>query len=497
MSAASPLHTWHARSPRADRVRRFLAGFAVVLLTLGLGAGLTTAAAAQEQEEEPEPTPLEFTQQAWYTNSIGKAVPNVLVETFPPQVLCLVVPPSCGPATEPVVEPLREEKNENGVDEDNAPTLPAQPFVQEGTLPAGRFGGTPRYASALQFEIPETPEGKEIDQFVLRVRQDQPTYSTDSPLFLQVVLAVLRGIQDQHPEATLEELMVALNDPEQYPPADTAPMRVEACPAQSEWEAGGNQAWDQRPEFGNCLLGNEGERKELDDGSVVYDFDLSTAVRKIAEGDDPNQGFFLHAFAAANTSYGDKEPTDAAQLSMSGPDSDSAPVALITYKDESGDGTFTLGSQEGSDGTSDSSTGDSSFDGSGTTSSSPSGTSGSSGTTSSSGDEAFSSAPAFETQSPPTENEPAPAVAAPESDQDSGGTGGDGEQAMAQQAGATVPVTPWYVWTLIPFGLAGMYMMSRALTAAPAVAAERKGAMSRLIEQRRQQGRPGAPQVQV
>lgn len=478
-------------------MRRLVAVVAALLLGGGLLAAPTAAAqdagSDQQQPKPPqgEPTKLEVAKTAYYSNSTGKAAPNAVVEGFPPGVVCIVVPQSCNETTEPVTGPIRENKP----DEDQAPTAPAQPFVADGTLPAARDGGQPRYVSAVKFKLPPVPEGKELQSFTLRLTQDQPTYSTDSPLFRQVVLAALVGVQTEgDPDAVRKELMRVVNNPEQYPPGDTAPMRAEVCPALTKFEAGDNQAWEKRPERGKCLTGATGTRRELDDGSVVYDFDLTLAIEDIQSGDKKNFGLYFGPVAANNTAYGDKDPTDFAQLSVAGPEADSPPVAFIKYQEKTGVGAFTLG-EDGGGGSNLDAAGSGETSSGATSSGFQSSSAPASGGMSSSGSSTSggSSAEVFSGSAPAAESgggAPEPQAADPAGS----GQNGQTQQAAQQQlAGASNPYTPWWVWLLVPIGGAGMYLVSRSLTAEAVMAVERSGAMTRLIEQRHRDARMNGP----
>lgn len=465
MGRSDTYTTWHARR-RASTARRAIGLVGALLLALAALGGPNGAAVAQESGE-PEQTELELSKQAYWNNKSAKALPDIVTSEFPPGVVCIVIPDACGDDARDLTEDLRENKPE----EDDQPEEPIGPTVQPGTLPTGRSGGVEKYNAAFTFALPDVPEGKEIASFTLVVNETQPTYTYSSPATRQAVLAALVGIQTEDPEAAAAEMEKILQcDPEAecpYPPVDTTIMRVEACPILGGYEEGDAQAWEDRPEV-DCIFGTEGERQ--DDGS--WHFDLTMLAQSIAEGDVPNEGILLGPVSAENFAFGDKETTDNAQVSYSGiEDEEGAPYALVSLQEEMSTEAFTL--DEGGEGSSDldASGGASSdgFDG------------GSSGNTGGqSGTESFSSAPAFESQDTAApEQEAAPEVAAPADD-------GGGQQAAApEMQNAAQPGMYWQIWLLLPLGLAAMYVLSRSLTAEPALANERAGAMTRLIEQRR------------
>lgn len=246
-------------------------------------------------------------------------------------------------------------------------------------------------------------------------------------------------------------------------------MRVEACPVIGEYEAGESKEWDTRPEV-DCIFGTEGQLQ--DDGTWL--FDLTMFAQSLEDGSVENNGLLLGPISADNFAFGDKDTTDNAQVSFAGIESEEgAPYALVTYQDEMSTEEFTLdsgtpsGDSTGSSGGSD-----------GAFASSPSSSSGSSGGQSA---DVFSNQPSFGSQDTAAPApEAAPEVAAPSTD------GGGGESVAAPQTqNAAQAGLYWQIWLLLPIALAALYVLSRSLTAEPALAAERSGAMTRLIEQRR------------
>jgi hypothetical protein len=440
------------RPALAERVVPLLA---VVALVFGLVAG--PAGVALGDEDSPDDgDPAEVTREAWWTNSPGQALPGAVYNEFPPEVVCLVFPEMCASEMEDLTSPIDEAKPER----DAYPNPPAQP-VNPNTLPASRMGGVERYVSALHFELPPTPDGMEIARMTLLLTEAQPTYAVNSPAFRQIVLATMASVQAGQP--LVEEFLKVMTESDEYPPVDRSVLEVEACPATEPFEEGDNQDWETRPAV-DCILGATGARG--DDG--VWSFDLTFAAKAWDEGMVDNEGVYFGPLSAENLAYGDPDMSDSAQVSFAGAESDTPPLIVIEYQDEPAP------LPDFDDGPMDSGSFQSGF----------------------SGEDEFSSAPpTADAFSPPADGpsdfEP---VAA---DREAGGASDAGEPAVAA-AQALSPVgdaeVPSYVWLLLPAALAGMYVMSRALTAQPALAQDRPGAMSRLIEQRVNGGAATGPQ---
>jgi hypothetical protein len=451
-----------ARRTRAagDRAAVLVALLATVALALGLVGPV--GALAQEDDEE-DTIALEVEREAYWTNSAADALPPILVSEFPPGVICIVAPEFCAglddlqeqlsdaTGQDVDLDAVREELLEAARDVHS----PIQP-VQPETLPTGRLGGVPRFGAALVFDLPPTPEGQEIVRFELIFQEAQPTYAVDSPAFRQAVLAALVGVQEQHPEPAIEQFLRIVEDPETYPPADDAVMELEACPTTEDWEEGDNQEWDERPGI-DCILGSTGTR--ADDGT--WRFDLTFAAQVWDDGALTNTGVFLGPLSAANLAFGDPDTSDNAQVSLAGGDSElGAPVAIIEYAEamepfDFGDGPPTQGEFDAEPMTAEPTNGD-----------------------------VFGQMDADHFDQPAEAAEPTPETAeAPE-------VADEEAQPQAVAAQQAQPTTPWYAWLALLAGMAGLVALSQALAADPALAAERKGAMSRLIEQRAAAGGP-------
>ncbi|MGH3442513.1 MAG: hypothetical protein ACRDUY_10840 [Nitriliruptorales bacterium] len=443
--------TWHARG--AGRVRRRTPLFMLVGLLASAVLPLVpgTHAAAQE---EPEPTGLEIEKEAWFNNPEARALPDILVEEFPPGVLCIVAPGFCGEDAQQVTGIV----DENRPKKEEAPALPVQPVAPD-SLPTSRHGGVDKYTSAFKFKLPPTPEGQELGRFTLVLHETGPSFAIDSPATRQAVLAALVGIQTEDPAAALAEMQKIFENPDTYPPVDTALMQVQACLVTSEFKEGGGQHYDDRPAE-DCVFGSTGERQE--DGS--WHFDVTLMAQAIERGELTNEGVHISPLSAANFAFGDPDTTDNAQTSFSGANTDTPPVALIEYVPAVGDDAFSLAPP-------------------------PALNEGGQGGTSS-GQDFFSGAPEFEEGTAPAPEvapgggatAPGPAVGQP--------------QPVAFAPEATV-ATPWWVWLSVPAGLGLMFLMARALTLEPAMATERAGAMTRLMERRRQEGVLARPLAQV
>lgn len=441
------LWTMHGSTTHHGALMRWFTAIAVATLGFAL---VGSPVGAQEGEPEPEQVPV--TKEAYWTNPALQAVPDILVEEFPPGVVCIVFPEFCGDDARQITGPI----DENRPKKDDAPKEPVQP-VNPNSYPASRMGGTPRYASALAFEMPRVPEGQEIARFELLLHETQPTFSLRSPAFRQAVLAVFASIQQG--ELATEEFLKILEDPERYPAVDRTLLDLEACPVVESFEEGDNQDWEQRPET-DCIFGATGERD--DDG--VWHFDLTFAAQSWSDGSLANEGVYIGPLAADNLAFGDPDTSDNAQVSLSAAESPNPPQVVVEYMPAAGGGDeFTL--SPGGD-TGGATTGGDDFGG------------GFDGSGSSDG---FSS-PSFESQvGGEADTAMAPEIASgPEADV-GGAPGGEQPTIAADRSG---PVTPWSVWLLLPAMLGGLYVLSRSLTAEPEPVVAREGAMTRLIQER-------------
>lgn len=415
-------------------------------------------------QDEAEAKQLTVTKTAYWSRSLGHVAPRSLTDRFPPTVVCLVAPGFCNSPLAPALA------GGDGVVQQAQPeaVVPSgDPFAEvmaggKDHLPSGVIAGARRYLSALQFEVPTLPSDERVSKFEISLMPvPDVTFHFDSPGFRQAILAVLRLIQSEDPEAFMTELEKVGDDG--HPIAqDEIPLGVEACPivADFAWEAGGNQNADNAPERDtdersdagvvpkqvDCALGANGR---VQDGK--WFFDLSLAANAWAEGKLPNNGVLLRPVLPPNLAYGDPDLSTFDQVVFFSPTSaetdDQKPMFTLVTKDRARP-VSTVGAARSID----------------------SQVLGASTTNTETFTEAFGGiddvAPAVDT--------PAPAVDTPP------------QRGSTLPALSGTPITEWWVWLLLPMFLAGVYLTTQALTAEPAMAvAGRSGAMTRLIEARK------------
>ena len=547
--------TWHGGPSRKARRQRRVGAVLLAASLLGATFASMSAPSGAIAQEAPEPVPATITKEAYFTQSGGAVIPDTVVREFPPGVVCVVRPEACRQELEPVTDPINEQLESNPPEE-TVPEEPAQP-VTEGTLPTGVQGGNPRYVSYLHLELPEVPEGKEIDTFELLLHQEGVNYRQDSPAFREAVEAAALCFQARPPTPDREnpqppdpedlEEAQAICDREFRQALASEPMRsdtespfaIEACLVLGEWEGAPNQEYADQPERDCIVYASTGK---FDEETQLWTFDVSFIVAAWIAGTYENHGLYFGPLSAENLAFGDRDTSSNAQLSFGAKDGEVPPQIVYTLKDayvppppppppttgttgttgttttgtdggssgtsgtdggstgvtSGSDGGDTSGSTGGSTGVTTGSTGTSSTGSTGSTgfTSGTTGTSGTSGT--SGGTDVYAPPPNLPGgQQPPAATaggEPDPEVA-PDPE---GAPPTTGAAPPPTVAGATErPFTPWWVWLLIPIGLAGLYYLARSLTAEPEVALERPGAMTRLIE--RQQAHLGGqtPALQV
>ena len=223
--------------------------------------------------------------------------------------------------------------------------------------------------------------------------------------------------------------------------------RLRLCMATSEWVGGDAGAWDLKPTLSPTVCSDpvykaDAERPAPDPADPttrtvhIYSVDLMNMASVWASGKD-NFGFSIQPTTDAPVDY---------QVAIRGPGvAQGAMVAKISYEAPPPDASFGLGIDEGSL----EDPGVASFGG------------GFSEESSEVVDQPFSVDPA--------------AV--------SGTTGGP-----IRAAGASTPRTPWYVWLVLPLGLAGLVLLGQAATAEVVAESGRIGPVGRLMRQRAGQG---------
>ena len=468
--------------------------------SLAVGVALVGPVAAQEP---PEPQPLEgLDNLALFASPASDGVPNTLTRSFPPQVVCVVVPQTCTEQSEPIRDPITGIIQEADESAEPEPAHAVSPDTMALTYEAGNI----RYQNGLTFELPAVPSGERVDSFVLQFNQINPTYSSSSPAFRQVVLAAVAGAGSQNPAVFQEQFVEALN----RDPVDQPEMGIEVCPFKSPYPIVPNPERDEdtpRGEYENepaepnsanpplaasdeaipeqdsdgdglsepnidCLFGSLGV---LDPDTSVWSFDLTFALRAWDEGTLENNGVFFRPTGAPNLAFGDPDTSFNAQVTLeladatytlasSEPPPPPAPLAPAPPPPPAAQPAPPPAQSQPQTQT--------------TTTFTPAPITSSGG--------GFSSGSA-----PVVTNDPGPVAAAPAP------APPPAQETVAQQPIAAPdipePGAYWLLWLLVPVFLAGMYLTSSSLTDEELVMEGngRNGAMTRLIaNQEAQLGRP-------
>ena len=410
------------------RWRPVLAG----LFTLLAVAGPMTSARGQEAGTA---TPLKGTKEAYYTFPIEGTLPPVLTKQFPPSAVCLVAPAQvCGPEVDALKVTLGLDK---GLPIPDVPDFALPQPVEPGTLPVGMIGGAIRYVSALRFDLPSIPANALVEKFDLVLDESSLTFSIESPAFRAAVLAGLSQYPNQNPAALQAFLAgVAGGNPAL---AAFEPTGIEACLVRSPFTAGASQDPQQRPQA-DCLIGATGKR---DTAAGTWTFDIAAIVQEWVDG-APNEGIYFGPLGAQNVAYGDPDPSTNFQVSLkTAPAADgTGPRAVVATGEKPPELTDLGGTDSGV-----------------------------------LGDSLTDSGPVAGVD---TFGAPLGSTTA---------TGGTDTGAVAQPTSERRtlpdPSSPWWLWLLIPIGVAGSYALAQALDATPEVASRRAGAMTRLVEARR------------
>jgi hypothetical protein len=410
------------------RWRPLLAGLVGLLVVIG-------PMSAARGQEGGAATPLKVTKEAFYTFRISGGLPPVLTKQFPPSPVCLVAPAQvCGPE----VDALKAALGLSGaVPVPDIPDYQIPQPVAPGTLPVGMIGGGTRYVSALQFDLPAVPKDALIEKFDLVLNADDVTFSIESPAFRGAVLAALSQYPEQRPEVLQAyfEGLVGGN------PALTnfEPTGIEACLIRTTFVAGPSQDSANRPQA-DCLVGATGTR---DAAAGTWTFDIAPIVQAWVDG-APNEGIYLGPLGAQNVAYGDPDPSTNFQVSLTtGTDPATAPRAIVATGEKPPEfGDVATGDSGGVLGDS---------------------LAGPVDNVSTFGAPLGSAATVGSVNTAPGAS-PVPA---------------------SKQRTLPDPSTPWWLWLLVPLGVAGCYALAQALDATPEAATRRAGAMTRLVEARR------------
>ncbi len=438
-----------------------------VLMGASLAGALVMASPAMAQEE-PEEVEVKVTRHALLAHPLNDAIPDTLVQQFPPQVFCLVFPPSelraalgdneplCGEVTNEEREQIRENVLEP-VDT-NQETSPLQP-AQSETLVMEFLAGSPRYSSAFTFDLPSIPDGEEWDEFTLTIPQTDMTYSIDSPMFQQAVFATVAAAGTGDPWVFQEQMANALGEE----PASQPQLGIEACPllvpvpkdAAPPQSASINTLREEGELQTECLVGANGE---FDEDAGTWTFDLTSAARSWAGTGFTElemRGVYLRPTGAPNLAFGDPDTSTNGRITLDVSAALKATVASSEPPD--------LGSFEG-------------FDSGGGGGFEPAddqggGSTGGFETSVSSPATSSSDSGAFDSQGGQTAP---PAEVAPDESAEEPAVALDSEP-------AGVPATGWRVWLLLPVFALGAWLMIRSLTEDVVVSGATGGAMTRLV----------------
>jgi hypothetical protein len=464
----------------ARRTSRLTAGLTLLTLTFaGAVAALAPTTAAADEDlggGGGEGSAIEITESALYASPVTDAIPPTLTSSVPPEAVCVVRPDLCPPESEPVRNAVVDGF---AAVQDNAPVSPVHP-VPEDSAAISYFGGHPRYQTAIKFEIPPVPDGEEVFAFTVEFDQGQPSYDLNSPAFRRVILGAFSSIGPQDPSFAVEGLVDALSMAPLEVDGDV--LGIEACPLLSPFDPGGApqaQHSDDLPqrEIGedetevdvDCILGSTGVRS--DDG--VWSFDLTFAAAAWASGEVQNHGVLLRPSGAPNLAFGDPDTSTSAQLVL---DLTDVRASMETAESFDEMGFDEMGFEEGAT-FEEAGFDDDGFDAGG-----------------------FDDGAAFDADAPMDAGfSDSPSLDAEFADGDdlSAAPMDDAETAApldTMAAGGSTPVTPWWVWLLVPAFFGGAYLTSQALMApagaAAASGASQSGALSRLIAQRSLGGTP-------
>jgi hypothetical protein len=379
------------------------------------------------------PAPLKVTKEAYYTFRILGSLPPVLVKQVPPAPVCLVAPAQvCGPEVDSLKKALGLDK---GVPVPDVPDFQLPQPVAPGTVPVGLIGGQTRYVSALRFELPSIPKDALVEKFDLVLDEGSLTFSIESPAFRGAVLTALSQYPEQHPEAIQSYLQgLAAGNPAL---AGFEPTGVEACILRQPFTAGASQDGTKRP-AADCLTGGTGKH---DATAKTWTFDISPIVQAWVDG-EPNEGIYLGPLGAQNVAYGDPDPSTNFQVSLN-TTSGNGPRAVTSFGDKPADfsdsGSSVLGGSLGSD---------------------------------------------LSVAGPVDNSNPFSAPLGSVSPSIGGTSGTATPAAATRRAAQSQASSAWWLWLLIPIGVAGCYALGQALDATPQVAARRPGAMTRLVQTR-------------
>ena len=496
------------------RVRKVL-GITLMGSSLLLGALTPLAASAAEGEEVPEQTTgftlgsEEIPRMGFWNSDPSDYGDNAVTKQYPPEAVCLVQPQFCnfpegeddpsgdlelGGTLNDTNEQINDGSQElQGEVQGNDPGPPEDP-VPPDTLPVSVAFGQKNYRSAIEFPLPDVPEGEEVEEFVVLLEQGNPTYSNSSPALRQAVLAALTCArdcdQDEFEKVVTEDCQEETSGTPC--PREESPLLVEMCPIvdgretdfdDTDWEGERAQPEETFPAV-DCLFGDlgtpiPGVQITRPDGSeaevTLWSFDLTFAMQAWNSGDIPYAGVALRPGAAENLAYGDPDPSFSKQVTFA----NAVYYASTTAEPAPPLQTFNPGTS--------------------TPSSGASGSTGSTGSTSSEGGELFGTPPTPASNSPiaddavapqPETSQEQPAVAEQPQTAQPQPQAGEQPQTLAANAPLGQPESPWWTWLLVVPFLGGAFLLQQSLAEQVAVATDRSGAMTRLLERQAAEREP-------
>jgi hypothetical protein len=282
---------------------------AVLSIVLALAPASVSVLSAPVQDPGSPDTQTEearISQEAWFTSPLTDALPPFFTQEVPPGVVCILAPELCGPDIQAVLEPIEQILGDLEI-----PVLPVQ-SVLPGTLPVGLMGGHQRYASFVEFELPDLPEGEAFEHFELILHEEGVSYALESPAFREAVSALVDQVAD---EPSLERFVRYISEVAEgeHELLESQPTGIEACPALESWEAGDNQEANTEADV-DCVRGTTATREP--DGT--WRLDLTFAVQSWVNGDEPNHGLSLRPLPAITLDYGDPDISTNFQVSLAG-----------------------------------------------------------------------------------------------------------------------------------------------------------------------------------
>jgi len=298
------------------RARRRVVGPALMVTAL-MGATVLGGPAIAEEDDS---VAIEPTIEAQITYPETGAIPATLYATgFPPQVVCVVRPDLCPEELEPIGDIVGGITSGIGENEETPPAV----YTEPGTLLVSVLSGSPNYAAAFRFDLPEIPSGERFEDFTLQIPQGTMSFDMESPAFRRVVTGAILLAGSQDPEVFAENLQKALQDEDLFSSPD---LGIEACPltvdvpedAEPPRAAPVTEVYEEGPDGDldvgvNCLFGANGV---FDDDAGTWSFDLTGAARAWADGNIENKGVYFRLIGVENLAFGDPDTSTSSQIQL-------------------------------------------------------------------------------------------------------------------------------------------------------------------------------------